>query len=652
MPDTTAPDAASTPGARRLRRRVYVRRWIGLLALVLLVILLPLGVWLGLGLRSAAGSIQADASAAQTSIEAAKTQLEAGDYAAASASATAAQERVSQAADAAKATPVRLVGRLPVVGAAVQDLDHLIAAATDLANATSRIVVVYGAATGKAATGPKLFGGGHVNFGVLDRTTAAVDEALTEIADAQGNLGAVQGTLPGTHSMAAARDKALAQVEPLVGTLTTMKQVLARVPDAVGKGGVKRYLLVTLNPAELYPGGGAALSAALVQFKNGVFSVPIKGSVSTKLFPGNPRVVYPHVVGLPYFNPGGGAAFAWSDVYPDFNATAVEMERSWVANGMKPVDGVITMDPTALSAALRVTGPVASPVYGQINADNLVQKLLVDGYADFATNQDARHALNEQLMNAVFGRLTGGGGAMQLLKALASTAPGLHFRVHVEDPLLQRQVAVAGLAGALPTRPGDLLAAFTENQNGSKVDIFQKRTVTHDVAVAADGSATVTTTLTAHYDVPKSGRNPSDRVGYLTDWSYNWYLAHIPKGGTPLSWTAPVTDPGDRNDHVVYPDRFGRSVVRVGRWTAAGGSTTVTFRYSFPAGTFLAGSVVRYQLTTVPQPLTQDATVTISVHGPGVAAVTSDLPGWSVAGGVARMSGTFGQVASTSIEWH
>jgi len=431
-----------------------------------------------------------------------------------------------------------------------------------------------------------------------------------------------------------------------------MRSVLERMPDALGRHGTKTYLLVALNPAELYPGGGAALNAALVRFTDGVLSVPLKGTVSTKIFPNNPRVVWDHVVNAPYFAPGAGALFSFSDLHPDFTVTGVEMQRSWVANGKAPVDGVIALDPAAISAALRVSGPVTSPVYGQITADNLVQKLLVDGYTDFGIQGvERRHQLNEALMNTIFSRLKAGSGAISMLRAIASTAPSHHLRIFINDPALQQSVAHAGLDGGFPAPGGDLLAVFSENQNGSKVDIFQKRTVTRDVTLAADGSATVTTKISAFYDVPTAGRQSTDRRGYLTSWAENWYLAYLPAGATLVSYTAPTTDADDHDDPVVYPDRNGLSVMRLRRWTPAGGTTDLTMVYTFPAGTFSTPDGVDYRLSTMPQPLTQPATMTVTVTGPGDASIVGDPGAWTTSGAVARVTGPFSEVTSTHIQW-
>ena len=106
-----------SPGRPRRRRVLW-----GVLGV--LVVLVVVGLWMGLGAKRAASVIQTQASAAQTSIETAKTKLEAGDYAGAHAAAAQADAQVAEAADAAGSAPVRALGHLPVAGQAVADLDR------------------------------------------------------------------------------------------------------------------------------------------------------------------------------------------------------------------------------------------------------------------------------------------------------------------------------------------------------------------------------------------------------------------------------------------------------------------------------------------------------------------------------------------------
>ena len=640
---------ASTAAVPTPRRRPWRRR----LLLALAIVLPVLAVWLGLGLRSAAGAVQTDASAAQASIEQAKAQMLTGDVVAAKASTEAAQQHVADAAAAADALPVTLVGHLPVVGGAVDDLDRLISAAGDLAAASGELVDVYASTTGKSG-GPTIFSDGRADFAVMADAEHSVDQALELTTRARDTLTAVDGSLPGTGSLAAARDKAMAQVTPLVDQLTTARTVLAGLPEAMGQSSPKNYLVVTQNPAELFGGGGAALFAAVLRFDDGVMSLPVQGSVSTTLFPKNPTTPWDHVSSFPFYKERQAAAFAWSDLHPDFAVTAEEMQRAWVANGQKKVDGVIALDPVALAAVLRAVGPVQTASYGKITGDNLVQKLLVDAYSDFSSNQDARHQLNDALMTSVFDRLVGGGDAFAVVKALASTSAGDHFRIHLDDEGMQAAVDSAGLSGRLPAADGgDVVAVFSQNQNSSKVDIFQQRDLNHEVELAEDGSATVTTTASFTYDVPKDARTSNDRVGYLTRWSYNWYYAYLPVGAELVGYEAPRNDRGDAaDDPHVYDDLNGWRVVRVGRWTAPGATTTVTLTYTFPAGTFTRSGELSYRLRTVPQAMVGDPGLSVTVMGPGTPTVDSTLPGeWSLTDGVAGWTGLLDRGSDTTMKF-
>jgi hypothetical protein len=380
----------------------------------------------------------------------------------------------------------------------------------------------------------------------------------------------------------------------------------------------------------------------------------VQGSVSTKLFPKNPTVPWDHVSAFPFYKKRQPAAFAWSNLHPDFAVTAQEMQRAWVANGEKPVDGVIALDPVALSAVLRTIGPVQTASYGKITGDNLVRKLLVDAYGDFGSDQDARHELNDALMTSVFERLSSGKDAFAVARALASTSGGGHFRIHVDEASLQSAVDSAGLAGRLPAADaGDVLAVFSQNQNSSKVDIFQQRDLTHDVVLSSDGSAEVTTTATFAYDVPATARTSKDRVGYLTRWSYNWYYAYLPVGAELEGYDSPSKDRADAPvDPHVYADLNGWRLVRVGRWTQAGSATTVTLTYRFPAGTFTRTGELVYRLRTVPQPTVRDPKVAITISGPGTATVTSSMSSaWTAGEGSVAWSGTLSRGTDTTISF-
>ena len=68
---------------------------------------------------------------------------------------------------------------------------------------------------------------------------------------------------------------------------------------------------------------------------------------------------------------------------PQFDVTGSLAAQMWKAKTGEAVDGVVALDPVALRALVKVSGPVE--VQGkQIDADNIVREILLQQYLDYA----------------------------------------------------------------------------------------------------------------------------------------------------------------------------------------------------------------------------------------------------------------------------
>jgi hypothetical protein len=213
-----------------------------------------------------------------------------------------------------------------------------------------------------------------------------------------------------------------------------------------------------------------------------------------------------------------------------------------------------------------------------------------------------------------------------------STAPGQHIRIHLSDNRLADVLAEARADGAQPAAQPDRIAFYTQNQNASKVDIFQTRSVVHDVRLNADGSAEVTQTATVTNNAPVEGGSPlTDRIGYTTRWAFHWNIALLPTGAEEFSIEA---SPGEiKRDDRVFTDVDGRQAVRIGRWIPPGESSVITVTYRLPAGTFGEAGNLEYRASVEHQLLVNDVDLTVNVSGP---AQPRPLEGdWTVDGNTA-----------------
>ncbi len=591
------PGSGPSSGRRR-------RLWPWITAAVVLLLLVAVGV-AGLVSVRAARTIQAEASTAQASITAAKAALEVGDVGKARTSVAQARSAVDSARSASQVLPLRLAGALPVISAPVRDVDHLVDAADDLVSASGDFVAIYAAAAGKDG-GKKLFSEGAVDLPRVTKLTEQVKGAASSLDAAVASLEKVQGTFPGTSSMAKARDDALAQTKPLQATFAKLAPAMPLVPAALGATTPKRYLLAVLNPTELRASGGAPLSVAVLTFDKGALSISDQGQISTEILPGNSRVRWQHVTDPPFPTGDEYSRFVNANVHPDFRLAGEELTRAWPASGKKPVDGVIAIDTDALAAVLKATGPVETVGFGTVTGDDLVEKL-VRSYRDYANDPLERQSVNDELGRAIIARVKKGGESLSVLKALASVAPARHLQLHMQDPTLQSTIQKVGFGGLVSSPTGDHVAWFSQNGNASKTDAFSRRTITVAATLTGGGGADVTQRLHVTNATPPDLGNQK-KFGYTTNWNESAWFIYVPNSATNVVVTTPPGWEKPKRWH----DGLGRVFYRTVGWLGPNQSGDVEVAYSLPAGTFANDG---YRLAADPQPVLNEPTLSVTVTG-------------------------------------
>jgi len=490
-----------------------------------------------------------------------------------------------------------------LLNAPVSDVEHLISAGESTVRASDSLVSAYASVAGSNGASA-LFHDGSVSLAAIPTLSSAVKAAKADLAEAAQSLEEVQGSLPGTSALRDSADELKAAVAPLQGTIEAVDRALPDLPAALGVKRPARYLVAVLNNGALRASGGAPLSLAVIEFDNGHLSVVERGQTSTQIIPGNPPVIWNHISSEPFVRASKPDRFVNSNAHPDFRIAGEEMMRAWAASGKEPVDGVITLDPNAIVASIKATGPVTSPGFGTVTADNFVSKW-VSSYQNFDSTGE-RQSINDALAGSLIDRITSGKGLFSLAGALASVAPGRHFQIYLRTPSLQNAVQQAGLAGEVSTpKGGDHSAWFSLNSNASKTDVFSRRTLTIDAHVTPDGGATVTQTMSVKNNIP-DGFGNGTTAGYLTPWNGTRFVAYVPPGAEAPSLAHPASWSPDRE----WSDGLGRSFMLSGGWIAPRATVDLTLSYRLPAGTFPDGV---YRLTIDPQAVLWPVTVSVKV---------------------------------------
>ena len=636
FPDDSSPEG--TQGELFPAPQAPTRRSNRILLAVGLIVALGVGaaiLWLQAGLAFAFGQLASGAANLQDDLTDASDALVAGDYErgqVAYGDALAATERIEQAVTAPQ---LEFIGRFTGFDVAVANLERLSVAATDIAVATGELLTLYGDLSGKSGT-TRIFTDGAIDLERLEELPDRVEFAQLQLLDAQKQLRGVRAETTAAQMLAEARDTALAETQPVITAVDALDRIAPFLPDALGGQGVRRYLVAIGNQAEMRAAGGAPLTLVLVEFDNGRISLPVQGQTSTQLFP-------PLNAPVQWFGPGynpffvknqRNRPFVVTNTHPNMLFAGQEMAQAWAGGGYPQVDGVITLDLTAIAAVLDATGPVESAAYGTVTGDQIGEILLVDAYSDFGQSEAlARQQANQELLDTLLTRLLGGEDLVAAAQAIASTAPGRHFQVWMRDSRLENLAIDSGAAGLVQDPEiGDWSAMYTQNGNQSKTDVFQQRNTLVWVTLAEDGSARVNQQLTMTNATPADRpEGPPERIGYETSWVKNAYLMYVPDAARNYRASYP-------GDFAVRPfkghsrrqlgsgwidDGFGHKLIRIVGWTPPGGQSAVSVSYELPPGTFSTdnANVLRYRLQAEPQSLFIDPLLTVSVTPP---------PGWRV----------------------
>ncbi len=187
--------------------------------------------------------------------------------------------------------------------------------------------------------------------------------------------------------------KAAAEVQERVTQLNSGVQAADSatrlLPGMLGGDGARTYLLVVQNNAEIRSTGGLPGSLSFLQADDGKVRLGFRGSAAD--FPPLAEPVLPLSPGeLDIYGPSLGKDVRDANLTPDFPRTGQLLSAIVAREKGQKVDGVVSVDPIALSQVLRATGPLRWAPRPS-TPSNVVAKLLNESYQRLPT-QDLQNA--------------------------------------------------------------------------------------------------------------------------------------------------------------------------------------------------------------------------------------------------------------------
>ena len=269
-------------------------------------------------------------------------------------------------------------------------------------------------------------------------------------------------------------------------------------PSMMGADGPRTYLMGFQTNAEARGTGGLLGGFGILRFDNG------KPTVDT-LAPNTELAGASAAIDL---GPEFDEQYGFTNPYTDFRNSnlsshfpyAAQIWKSmWERDSGLKADGVIAIDPVALSYILGALGPVTLPDGELITEENVVELTESTAYIRFPNDQPARKRYLQNIANEVVKKLTGRiESPRKMLDALGRAVSERRIAVWSAVPEDQKILESTPLAYVIPDDPAPYAAVVINNLAGNKMDYYLKREIDYS-ADGCDGdtrNSTVTVRLT------------------------------------------------------------------------------------------------------------------------------------------------------------
>ncbi|ORV04142.1 hypothetical protein AWB94_22995 [Mycolicibacterium canariasense] len=454
--------------ARRRGRRIL---WPGLLILAAVI---GFGCWLGLRALDAKAGLEQ----ARQSAQLAKDALVDGKTQEAVQWADATTEHARNASSATHSMPWQMMAAIPWIGSPFksgqQISDAVLALATDVLQPSARM--------GTDIAPDRLLDDGRIDVQLL----RSAEPQLAEIAANAGRLEAETQAIadPGYVPMLRdARAKLQEQTADITTTLHNTALAAQLVPSMMGADGPRTYFMGFQTNAEARGTGGLLGGFGILRLDNGAAKVDTLAantelSGSSALVDLGPEYAQQYGFTNPFTD------FRNSNLSAHFPYAAQIWKAMWAHDSGMNVDGVIALDPVALSYVLGAVGPVTMPDGEVITEANVIELTESTAYQRFPNDPVARKKYLQDIAGEVVEKMTGPVPApRQLLDALGRAVGERRIAVWSATPAEQELLEKTSLAHIIPEDAAPYAGVVINNLGGNKLDYYLRR----EIEYTADG---------------------------------------------------------------------------------------------------------------------------------------------------------------------
>ncbi|HVF12539.1 MAG TPA: DUF4012 domain-containing protein, partial [Actinomycetota bacterium] len=341
---------------------------------------------------------------------------------------------------------------------------------------------------------------GAVDLGPLISADSFVQRIRAEVRSAKDRVVGSGSSLllPPVRS---ARTEMLAMLDDSKSQVDVAAGASFLIPRILGTEGERTWVIAAENIAEARGRGGYLGSLAFLKTAGGKLSLGEFGPTSElpnliRQSSGLPAEYISHYQGI-------GGLESWQNLAmsPHFPSAGRVLVRRLAEASIVKADGVISLDPVALSYLLQATGPIA--VEGraeQLDQNNFVDWTLNGQYFEFQSQAaearsasagvDLRQEALTGVADAIWKRVLSGENIdpQVLAKALGRGLAERRIALYSSDPQEQDLIERLGMSGRVSPSKSDYLMVVGQNFGENKMDYYLQRDISYEGVLDTSGS--------------------------------------------------------------------------------------------------------------------------------------------------------------------
>lgn len=404
-----------------------------------------------------------------------------------------------------------------------------------------------------------------------DSEDPVLERLLPILSDVQPNITSLAGAVEGVADSGSLIAPVRSGVDLVNGVLQMAEPAIGVAPGLLGAEEPKNYLLVFMNNAESVGLAGSAASQTLMSVDSGNLEITAQAS-SANFEEGTAVDVDVPQSALDLYTDYLRTYVNTTPSRPDFPTMAELTRAFWNRDiGDQQIDGVVAIDPIALSYILDATGPIHIEETGDtMSSANAVQLLLSDVYTRWNSYEDPEivDAFFASVAAQVFDKIAT--ADFDMLTMASSLSRGIDqgsLLFHSFDDETQSFIADERVSGILPTdnEETSTVGVFFRDESASKIDYYMKSNI--DVTqTCSDDSSSFDVATTLHLDIDQASADalPDYVTSNTPGWAPTRFRTAVYVYGPPGTTLDEVTVEGNevevRSEDI---DDLGRPVALV-----------------------------------------------------------------------------------------